>query len=267
MQFLRKMGILNRGTIDTKKRCVYMKVTVIGCCGGFPAANEATSGYLFQSGDYSVLIDCGSAVLSKLQLFLPVEELDAVILSHYHHDHIADVGPLQFAKLVGSFLGKGANALPIYGHPFDEEQFSKLTYKTHTAGLAYDPNQPLAIGPFTFTFLKTVHPVDCFAMRVTDGVHSVVYTADSSFQEAFIPFSEGADLLISECNFYAGQDGGSAGHMNSLEAGHIAAEAGAGHLLLTHLPHFGEHQKLAEEAQTVYKGAVDLAHTGYVWGE
>ena len=68
-----------------------MKVTVIGCCGGFPAANEATSGYLFQSGDYSVLIDCGSAVLSKLQLFLPVEELDAVILSHYHHDHIADV--------------------------------------------------------------------------------------------------------------------------------------------------------------------------------
>ena len=62
---------------------------------------------------------------------------------------------------------------PIYGHPFDEEQFSKLTYKTHTAGLAYDPKESLAIGPFTFTFLKTVHPVDCFAMRVTDGVHSV----------------------------------------------------------------------------------------------
>ncbi|KJD54249.1 hypothetical protein UZ38_28350, partial [Bacillus amyloliquefaciens] len=140
-------------------------------------------------------------------------------------------------------------------------------YKTHTAGLAYDPKESLAIGPFTFTFLKTVHPVDCFAMRVTDGVHSVVYTADSSFQEAFIPFSAGADLLISECNFYADQDGRSAGHMNSLEAGRIAAEAGAGHLLLTHLPHFGEHQKLAEEAKTVYKGAVDLAHTGYVWGE
>ena len=83
----------------------------------------------FNPGDYSVLIDCGSAVLSKLQLFLPVEELDAVILSHYHHDHIADVGPLQFAKLVGSFLGKGADALPIYGHPFDEEQFSNLHIK------------------------------------------------------------------------------------------------------------------------------------------
>ncbi|ASB90238.1 MBL fold metallo-hydrolase [Bacillus sonorensis] len=244
-----------------------MKITVIGCYGGFPAANEATSGYLFQSGDYSVLVDCGSAVLSKLQQFLPVEKLNAVVLSHYHHDHIADVGPLQFAKLVGSFLGKGKDALPIYGHPFDQDQFHQLTYKTHTAGIAYDPEKPLALGPFTFTFLKTAHPVDCFAMRITDGVHSAVYTADSSFQTSFITFSEGADLLISECNFYADQDGTNAGHMNSLEAGRIAEESGAGRLLLTHLPHFGDHRQLKKEAETVFNGPVDLAKTGYVWGD
>lgn len=112
-----------------------MKVTVIGCCGGFPAANEATSGYLFQSGGYSLLVDCGSAVLSKLFAYVPAEELDAVILSHYHHDHIADIGPLQFAKQVGSFLGKGTHALPIYGHDADIEQFERLTYKTHTKGV------------------------------------------------------------------------------------------------------------------------------------
>lgn len=60
--------------------------------------------------------------------------------------------------------------------------------------------------------------------------HTVVYTADSSYQDSFIPFSKDADLLISECNFYADQDGTSAGHMNSLEAGRIAKEAGAGEL-------------------------------------
>lgn len=69
-----------------------MKVTVIGCYGGFPTANEATSGYLFQSGDFSLLVDCGSAVLSKLFGYVPAEKLDAVVLSHYHHDHIADIG-------------------------------------------------------------------------------------------------------------------------------------------------------------------------------
>lgn len=205
-----------------------MKVTVIGCYGGFPAANEATSGYLFQSGDYSLLVDCGSAVLSKLFGYVPAEKLDAVVLSHYHHDHIADIGPLQFAKQVGSFLGKGEHTLPIYGHDADIEQFQKLTYKTHTKGIAYQPDQPLTAGPFTITFLKTIHPVTCYAMRITDGSHTVVYTADSSYQDSFIPFSKDADLLISECNFYADQDGTSAGHMNSLEAGRIAKEAGAG---------------------------------------
>ncbi|AOU00448.1 MBL fold metallo-hydrolase [Bacillus velezensis] len=242
-----------------------MKVTVIGCCGGFPAANEATSGYLFQSGGYSLLVDCGSAVLSKLFAYVPAEELDAVILSHYHHDHIADIGPLQFAKQVGSFLGKGTHALPIYGHDADIEQFERLTYKTHTKGVAYQPDRPLSAGPFTITFLKTVHPVTCYAMRITDGAASVVYTADSSYQDAFIPFAENADLLICECNFYADQDGTSAGHMNSLEAGRIAEEAGAGELILTHLPHFGEHRKLKEEAESVFGGEVTIAASGLKW--
>ncbi|MCR6596010.1 MBL fold metallo-hydrolase [Bacillus halotolerans] len=242
-----------------------MKVTVIGCYGGFPAANEATSGYLFQSGDFSLLVDCGSAVLSKLFGYVPAEKLDAVVLSHYHHDHIADIGPLQFAKQVRSFLGKGEHSLPIYGHDADIEQFQKLTYKTHTKGIAYQPDQQLTVGPFTITFLKTVHPVTCYAMRITDGSHTVVYTADSSYQDSFIPFSENADLLISECNFYADQDGTSAGHMNSLEAGRIAEEAGAGGLLLTHLPHFGVHENLRKEAKTVFNGKVNIAKSGFVW--
>ena len=60
--------------------------------------------------------------------------------------------------------------------------------------------------------------------------------ADSSYQDSFIPFSKDADLLISECNFYADQDGTSAGHMNSLEAGRIAKEAGAGELVFWFFP-------------------------------
>ncbi|MGG5833061.1 MBL fold metallo-hydrolase, partial [Bacillus pumilus] len=62
------------------------------------------------------LVDCGSGVLSKLQQYIDIEELDAVLLSHYHHDHIADIGPLQYAKLVGYHLGKSSGPLPIYGH-------------------------------------------------------------------------------------------------------------------------------------------------------
>ncbi|MFC0274588.1 MBL fold metallo-hydrolase [Metabacillus herbersteinensis] len=242
-----------------------MKITIVGYWGGFPGVNEATSGYLLQSGSFNLLLDCGSAVLSQLQNYLPADQLNAVILSHYHHDHVADVGPLQFARLISSYLHADHTVLPIYGHQFDIEAFNKLTYKEVTEGCSYSPEKTLNIGPFTISFLKTLHPVDCFAMRITDKKSTVVFTADSAFQQSFIPFTLGADLLLSECNLYGNQDGEKSGHMTSYQAAKIAEETGVKELILTHLPHFGDHQDLVKEAQTIYKGKITLAHTGYVW--
>lgn len=46
-----------------------MKVTVIGCWGGYPAAKEASSGYLLEHDGYKILMDCGSGVLSHPSVF------------------------------------------------------------------------------------------------------------------------------------------------------------------------------------------------------
>ena len=77
-----------------------IKITTIGWWGAYPSANDATSGYLLQSGNLNVLIDCGSGVLARLQNYIDLERLDAVVLSHYHWDHIADIGCLQYASRV-----------------------------------------------------------------------------------------------------------------------------------------------------------------------
>lgn len=241
-----------------------MKVTVIGEWGGFPKVNGASSGYLFQSNRFNLLVDCGSAVLSKLQRYIPVEQLDAVILSHYHHDHVADIGPLQHARLVKRYMGIQQVTLPIYGHLLDEEGFARLTHDVDTIGVAYDPTQSIQIGPFTITFQQTIHPAPCFAMRITDGNTTVVYTGDSAYLEAFHTFAKQADVLICECNFYEGMDGRSAGHMNSIEAATIAKEAQVDTLLLTHLPHFGNLQDLVQQAKKVFSGNVMLAKEGLI---
>jgi len=241
-----------------------MKLTVVGYWGGFPGKSEATSGYLLEKDGFYLLIDCGSAVVSQLQQYIDLAQLNAVILSHYHHDHVADIGPLQYGRLISGILNQTNELLPIYGHNQDPK-FQTLTYKNVTVGQTYDPNQPLTIGPFSISFLKTNHPVECYAMRITDGNHSVVYTADSSFKEQFIPFSMNTDLLLCECNLYANQDGKSVGHMNSLDAATIANEANVKELCLTHLPHFGNHQQLVDEAKTIYKGNISLAHAGRIW--
>ncbi|PMC40329.1 hypothetical protein CJ195_01050 [Bacillus sp. UMB0899] len=242
-----------------------MQLTVIGYWGGFPNAGEATSGYLFESNGFRLLIDCGSAVLSKLQETISIDQLDAVVLSHYHHDHVADIGPLQYGCYVTALIHNKKKTLPIYGHDLDQAAFQKLTYKDATIGVVYKEKEALSIGPFSITFLKTTHPAPCFAMKITDMKSTVIYTADTSYQENFIPFSTNADLLIAECSLYAHQDGTSAGHMNSREVGHIAQEAQVKQLLLTHLPHYGDHADLIAQANEQYKGKINLASTGFVW--
>ncbi|WP_077623110.1 MBL fold metallo-hydrolase [Sediminibacillus massiliensis] len=243
-----------------------MKWTIIGYWGAYPEQGGATSAYLLEKGGFTCLIDCGSGAVSKIPAYKNIMDLNAVILSHYHNDHIADVGVLQYSWLVQNSIQQTDHVLPIYGHLRDREAFEKLSHQ-YTKGIAYEPDQPLEIGPFQFRFLETVHPAPCYGMRISEGEKVIVYTADTSYKEDWVAFSEGADLLITDCNFYEGQDASKAGHMNSRQGAEIAAKAGVKELVLSHLPHHGEITKLPEEARAYFKGPVHLAHEGFVWAK
>ncbi len=156
-----------------------MKVTVIGYWGGYPGRGEATSGYLVESDNYKLLVDCGSGVIAQLQHYINLEELDAVILSHYHNDHVCDIGALQYARLIKGYLGYQIPPLPIYGHAENKAEFTKLTYEKVTTGTAYNPTKKLTVGPFTISFIKTKHPVVCYAMKIQTSLATIVYTADT----------------------------------------------------------------------------------------
>ncbi len=250
---------INSTGIDFFIGGVMMRLTIVGCWGGYPKANEASSGYLLEEDGYQLLIDCGSGVLSKLQNWIKPEQLDAVVLSHYHSDHIADIGVLQHARLIQGFLGTPSPCLPIYGHALNEQEFVKLTYKEITKGISYDPTQVLKLGPFAIRFLQTDHPVPCFAMRIEAKHKTLVYTADTAFKEELIEFSRGADLLLCECNLYGNIEGKAAGHMTSFDAGVLAERAQVKQLILTHLPHFGNIKQLIQEASQKYSGSISLA--------
>lgn len=243
-----------------------MKVTVVGFWGAYPAQGEATSSYLFEKDDFRLLIDCGSGALAQLPKYIDPYDLDAVILSHYHPDHVADIGVLQHLIKVQNLIRNQTRNLKIYGHNEDRIGFENLT-SSDTQAVAYQPDKPLKIGPFTIEFLKTRHSVPCYAMRITDGEKIVVYTADSSYQDQFVYFSRNADILITDCNFYQGQDASTSGHMTSQDGAMIAKNAGVNTLLLSHHPHFGERTQLVTEAKNHFSGEVHLAKSGYQWPE
>lgn len=239
-----------------------MELTVIGHWGGYPKVGEASTGYLLEHEGFKLLLDCGSAVLSQLQQYIKPSQLDAVIISHYHPDHVADIGVLQHALLIDKYLEGYEKNLPIYGHQEDEIGFQSLTYKNITTGIPYKADEVLHIGPFQISFIRTIHPVPCYAMRISANGKSLIFTADTAYFLDLVGFSKGADLLLCESNYYKNMKNVAVNHMTSQQAGKLANLAQVKSLILTHLPHFGDHQQLLQEAREEFPADIKLASAG-----
>ena len=235
-----------------------MKLSIIGYWGAYPEAGGATSGYLLQNENTNILIDCGSSVISKLQNIIKLPELDAVILSHYHADHMADIYCLQYAALIDMQLGRREKPLPIYAL-VDETHFETLNFQECTEAIAIREESTVTIGDFHFNFIKTMHPDPCFAIRITENEKTITYTADTGWFDALVDFARYSDLLLCEASLYNRNIGMVEGHLTAGEAGKLANMAEAEYLVLTHLPHFGDINDLVKEAKAEFKGKIEIA--------
>jgi ribonuclease BN (tRNA processing enzyme) len=212
-----------------------------------------------------MLVDCGSAVLAKMQKYIKIEELDALLVSHYHFDHTADIGTLLYGRQIKTKLGQVSKPLDIYGHTYNRVELDRMKLEGYANVTAYTEKDTIQAGPFTITFCEVKHPVKCYAMRISDGQDTVAYTGDTSYFTGLSKFVRGAQHLICECNLYSNQEGAIMGHMNSADAARVANDAEAYELLLTHLPHYGDIGELKNDAEKTFKGRISLAHTGWVW--
>lgn len=240
-----------------------MKLTVLGYYGGYPYRGQATSGYLIQEQDFHLLLDCGSGVLNVLESFLDPLQLDAVLITHYHHDHTADLGVLQYYWQLKSGAKK-QQFLPIYGHTQDPLHFAALTLPQVSQGYPYSDLRSLNLGPFVLTFLRTIHPVPAYAVRITSqrDHKTLVYTADTAYFNELITFAQGADVLITDTNFPADKSG-QIWHMTSQQSGYLAQQAQVQRLIISHLPQeYSLDKLLAETQQAAGKVKTLRAHTG-----
>lgn len=240
-----------------------MKITVIGFWGAYPEKMEATSAYLVQTDKINLLLDCGSGALSLLQNHIKLEELDAVILTHYHGDHSADVKTLQYSALILNKLGKRTNPLELYGVK-EEPDFSNLNYGKVCKGIEINSNSILNLGDLTLTFSDNIHPVTCLAVKVQQGEKSFVHTSDTQWNDNLLELCKNSNVIFSECNLYNEQLGMVPGHLTAGEAGRLAKLSEASKLILTHLPHHGNHNDLLNEAKEEFHGSIELAKSNLV---
>src|SRR6188474_1416336 len=91
-----------------------MRLTVLGGAGGYPPAGGACSGYLIEHDGFRLLVDPGYAVVPRLLGIVPAGAIDAVLVSHGHPDHVADLNPLLRARLMSD---DEASPLPAFALP------------------------------------------------------------------------------------------------------------------------------------------------------
>ena len=245
------------------KKVKILKITVLGEWGAYPEKNGATAGYLIQSDNTNILLDCGSGVLSKLQNYINIEDLHGVVISHYHADHFCDVQSLQYASKILKVFNKLPHPLNIYGLRV-KPYFEKLNYADSCVGHEITSKSQISIGDFSLCFCNTNHTTPCLSIKVCHEDKSVVFSGDTAFTNDLVCLSKNTDLLMCESSLYNEDKGRVPGHLTSGEVGLIAKEANVKKLLLTHLPHYGNIHTLLEQAKQEFSDEVILAEGGMI---
>ena len=212
---------------------------MIGCSGSAPGPQSAASCYLVEHDGFSLVLDMGNGAFGSLLALADPARVDAVFLSHLHADHCLDLAPF----IVWSrYSGQGRSTpLPLYG-PVGADRRLALAYD-EDADPIDDVFDVMAIGPgawelgpFAVTTARTAHPVECYAIRLSAGGRSLVYTGDTGPCDDVVRLATGADVLLAEAAHPEVPDLPKALHLTGREAGEHAAAAGVGRLLLTHVP-------------------------------
>lgn len=226
-----------------------MKLTILGNNGPYPAPGGACSGYLLESdsGNTTILIDCGTGVLANLMGAGALSRLDAVVLSHLHFDHMSDLLPMQYAIQ----FHPRKHPLPVYA-PETPEQVRALLDAN-----CYDlwPCEDVTIGEMRLSFSPARHPVETKAIAVVCDGARFVFTGDSNTDTLLELFCEDSDLLLADAGLSEADWKPSAPHFSAALCGKLAKDTRARALLLTHFNPKYDPDVLLNEARVHYPKA------------
>jgi len=94
-----------------------IEITLLGTGSPIPDPNRAGPSTLIRAGGQQLLVDCGRGVLQRLAAAgASANTLSALLLTHLHSDHIADLGDVLITRWVTTFT-PDAPPLPIIGPP------------------------------------------------------------------------------------------------------------------------------------------------------
>lgn len=224
------------------------------------------SGYAVLAPDFFALLDCGDGVLRRgLEARLPMLRVDAILFSHLHLDHVADLPPLLWA-LHGEGGQRAERPLYLFGPPGFRKFFEGLIglYGEWIHRIPCEivvrevEKERFEIGQLQIQTYSMEHGIVANGYRLQIENKVLAYTGDTGPCEAVIALARHADLFITECSFPNGQE--SATHLTAGEIGRIAAQAQCKRVLLSHLYPEALRTDVVSQVREYFSGPIELSH-------
>ena len=265
-----------------------IEVTLLGTGSPIPDPQRAGPSTLIRAGGQTFVVDCGRGVLQRAAAVgVGANGLRALLLTHLHSDHIADLGDLLITRWVTTFTEQ--TPLPIIGPPgtaavvdamlkaFGPDIGYRIAHhadltapppvdvQEHVEGLVWDHDGVrITVAP---TDHRPVEPT--IAFRITYAHSSVVVAGDTVPCDSLDELAAGAGALVHTvirkdlieslpqqrirdiCDY----------HSSVEEAAGTAARAGVGILVLTHcVPAVApvQEEDWRSRAASVFDGRIEL---------
>jgi ribonuclease BN (tRNA processing enzyme) len=209
-------------------------ITFLGTAGArFMVTRQilASGGLWLNLSGTEILIDPGpGCIVQSTKRKLRADKLSAIILSHRHIDHSADINIMVEAMSQGGLKRRGRLFAPADALETEPIIFSYL--KSCLEGIeVLEEGKSYSIDNTSFTTpIRHIHPVETYGMLFKTG-HIFSYIADSRYFDSLC-HSYGGELLI--INVVRLTSDHPYDHLSVPEAGHIIKEIKPKIAILTH---------------------------------
>lgn len=219
------------------------EVVFVGTSDAFGAGGRRQSAILLRVGSGTLLLDCGATTGTGLDaLGIARDEIDAIVVSHFHGDHFGGIPlfllaalyederrrPLRIAGPRG-VERRVRELAAAMGHGLDNRPFGfRLDFEEMTPGIAFE------LGPVRARAFATHHTPDSHphGLVLESGRERIAYSGDTGWFDGLPRAVAGAHLFISECTY---RRAGFEYHLNLEVLEARRRDFDCGRIVLTHL--------------------------------
>ncbi len=197
------------------------RVTLLGTASPSPRPDRFGPSTLVEAGSVKLLIDAGRGVPIRLwQMRVPMGRIDALLITHYHSDHVSGVPDVWLTGWLQPPFGQRKTPFHVIGPTGARELMDNLQ-RAYAADIRIrlvdekNPPEGIAVKVEEFSADGVVFQKDgvrvsafevdhgevikpAYGYRIDYGGRSVVISGDMRLSENVVKHGTGADLLIHE---------------------------------------------------------------------